>query len=84
MNDSEQSVPYALEALEAMAEYGCANPHCKHQHKPGEVFLVQKCHPITGVNVSYVKGSGVLTIKCHTCEALVAEISVNLLPIRYA
>jgi len=83
MNGDPKPQPYGLEVLEHMAEQGCSVPGCEHQHKPGEVFLVQKCHPKTGLEVSYTKGTGVVALKCRTCHLLVAEISVNLLAIRY-
>lgn len=48
----------------------------------GELYnklsLMAKCHPKSGVNVTYERGSGVLPISCHRCQRLVAEISVAL------
>ena len=52
----------------------CGSPDCDHDHSV--LFLVQRCHPASGAEVHYTKATGVLTIRCKQCEALVAEVMV--------
>lgn len=75
--------PWALETLEFLAEQGCGNPECTHDHKDGIVYLRQVCHPEAALDLSYTKGTGVLVIECHECKKFVGEVTVALIPTRY-
>lgn len=43
-----------------------------------KLSMSAKCHPKSGVSVTYERGSGILVISCHRCQRMVAEISVAL------
>jgi hypothetical protein len=68
----------AVSQLEDMVAQGCTMPGCTHTEH-NEVFVVQRCHPGAGLNVSYTKGSGMLLIACKVCEAPVVQIGVALI-----
>lgn len=53
---------------------GCADPDCNHDHTV--LFFKQRCHPFTGLEASYDKRSGYLTLICKTCEGPVVTIDV--------
>jgi hypothetical protein len=53
---------------------GCGIPNCGHDHSI--LFLHSRCHPNAGVRASYVKESGVLSMRCRSCKSLIADIAV--------
>jgi hypothetical protein len=53
---------------------GCGAPLCGHDHTV--LFVHPVCHIGAGLEVSYDKRDGVLTIRCHRCKQLVTEILV--------
>ncbi len=52
----------------------CADPVCTHDHST--LFVRAACHIHAGLEVSYEKRHGALTIRCKTCKALVVRIAV--------
>lgn len=53
----------------------CAMPGCQHEdHR--ELYLHARCHPRAGTIARYDMVKGSITILCHKCEKLVAEIAV--------
>lgn len=68
----------AISQLEDMVAQGCGVPGCTHKEH-NEVFIVQRCHPGVGLEVSYTKGSGALLITCKACHASVTQIGVALI-----
>lgn len=68
---------HAIPDLERMVETGCGIPGCNEVHD--EIFIMQRCHPRTGLDVSYTKGSGEIKITCRTCGAPVSRIGVALI-----
>ncbi len=65
------AMPLTQDILETM---GCSEPGCMHDHSV--LFLHGCCHVKGGSAVSYDKVSGLLTVRCMQCDALVAEILV--------
>lgn len=68
--------------LDRIAAAGCQNPNCKGgcAADQGILFLHPRCHQNSGVQVSYEKGSGALTISCNRCERPLAAIAVAMFP----
>ena len=78
---NKPAFPLALEAIETMASGGCTVPGCKEH--ADMYYLQPKCHQGAGLDVAYKRGSGVLSLSCHKCSVLVAEVSVALIPANY-
>ena len=53
---------------------GCGTPGCGHDHST--LFLHQMCHPHAGLEVSYSKPHGQLTVACNECHAIVTLVQV--------
>lgn len=67
-----------MEDLEAITECGCCNPNCDKKHDKNEPLLMSsQCHPMLGLIVSYVRGSGILHMECPVCGAVVADVAVE-------
>lgn len=62
------------EGLDRVAEKGCDAPDCCS--KTGPFFLHAVCHVEAGMELSYVPGSGMLTVKCRACKRPICEIEV--------
>lgn len=58
----------------ALDRAGCGTPGCGHDHTV--LFLNPVCHPSGGVDVSYDKRTGLLSIRCNTCERRVGDVEV--------
>lgn len=70
--------PLTQSALDTM---GCGTPDCGHDHTV--LYLLSICHPKTGLEASYDKRTGVLTLRCKLCKketgaVVVADGSVGL------
>ena len=77
-----KTAPMAIDQLEAMVEHGCSSPECQHKNHD-HVIIAQTCHPMAGVDVHYMKGSGVLTLRCRECNDIMVEIAVGLVGVKY-
>lgn len=64
------------EQLDQRGHQGCANPDCHDPHHMDPMFLHSRCHPSRGVWASYSARSGVLSLICTACDALVARIQI--------
>jgi hypothetical protein len=56
-------------------EAHCGVPGCTHDDHD-RLFLVQKCHPRSGVEVSYDRRDGLLRLRCRRCLMPISEIEV--------
>jgi hypothetical protein len=63
-----------LEEFYAAARGGCQVPGCGHAH--GVMFLHARCHPSSGIRVSFDPETRVLRVACRECERLVVEIEL--------
>lgn len=52
----------------------CMTPGCNHESC--ELFIHGRCHPHAGIEASYKKATGILTIRCLRCKALVASLLI--------
>jgi hypothetical protein len=53
----------------------CERPGCTHEDHT-VLFLTQSCHPGRGVEVSYDQRDGIMTVGCHVCSKMVAQVLV--------
>lgn len=67
----------AIPEMERAASKGCSTPGCNHDHSV--LFLTQRCHPKAGLEASYTKGSGLVTLRCNICKLELADIAVALI-----
>ena len=68
----------ALLEMEQLVAQGCSNPECKDCSKD-EIFVQQRCHPGTGLDVRYGKGTGVINVLCRECKKPIIDIGVALM-----
>jgi hypothetical protein len=54
----------------------CMVPGCDHTGHRDMLFFHGKCHPHAPVTVYYVMPKGMIVIRCHRCNELVAEVKV--------
>lgn len=64
------------DALDEIANHGCGNPDCSHEHDDGIFFLHGRCHLDGRIEVSYRAGSGVLRVGCVECGKVIAQVAV--------
>lgn len=72
-----QQPRFAIPELEQSAAQGCSMPNCTHDHST--LFLTQRCHPKAGLEASYTKGSGVVTLRCIHCKLELVDLAVALI-----
>jgi hypothetical protein len=53
---------------------GCGIDGCGHDHSI--LYLASRCHMGAGLEASYEKATGILTMRCKRCKAPVTEILV--------
>jgi hypothetical protein len=63
---------------ESIAAQQCSDPDCKDCKKPGVRSMSGKCHPNGGVDVLYLRGTGVLNVQCHVCKKHIVNIQIAL------
>jgi len=67
--------PFTKTDLDKIASQGCAIPGCTCEL--GKLFFRSLCHDDhRGVDVSYLKDSGILTVSCAVCERLMLKIKI--------
>lgn len=54
----------------------CMIPGCDHADHGHTLFFHGKCHPYATVSACYVQPQGIIVIRCHRCNELVAELKV--------
>lgn len=64
------------EYLDKMAEAGCGVEGCTHDTHDKPFFLHARCHIKSGLEVSYLHGSGELVLACNTCKLPVGTVAV--------
>lgn len=64
------------EDLDRLAAQGCGNPGCTHHHELDPLFLHPRCHIGGGVEVSYMMGTGLLSVTCAKCHKAVVVVEV--------
>ena len=64
------------EHLDEAVSVGCQSPGCNHDHGLAPLNFSQKCHPRTGLVVTYQFDSGVLVLSCQICRDPLVEIAV--------
>jgi hypothetical protein len=75
LKQMDEPKPLVKAQLDKAAARGCSVPGCTCND--GQVFMRSMCHgDYRGVDVSYLKDSGILTISCRVCEQLIAKIKV--------
>ena len=57
---------------------GCQVPGCDHSDHYDTLFLHGRCHPHAAVTAAYMKATGIIVIRCHKCDALIAELKIAL------
>lgn len=77
-NPPPPAKPLAVLELEGKIDELCGNPLCPINH---HYSLEPDCHLGAGCDVAYFKGTGVLTVSCHQCQKLVAEVRIALISV---
>ena len=55
-----------------LASAGCSTPNCGHDH--AALYMTQACHPGAGVEVRYVKATGLAEVMCRICRGIVCRL----------
>lgn len=70
------SAPLTKIELDITTAAGCQHPDCRDPHCGNEMFVHGRCHPGAAVEVRYVKGSGVLNVRCRKCSMPIINVKV--------
>lgn len=62
--------------LDAIAAQGCECQDAECKCGIGPYFFHARCHPEGEIEVSYVRGSGILRIGCRECSQDIANVEV--------